>query len=247
MPVTINGTTGIAGVDGSASTPAVQGADTNTGMFFPAADTIAWTTGGTERMRVDSSGNLLVAQTSQGTTEKFGVSQSSATASTARFYASSTSYANDIVQISCARSGATTEYNAMTVFDNTTTLKMLIRANGNLLNSNNSYGSLSDVKLKENVVDATPKLEKLTQVRVVNYNLIGETQKQIGVIAQELEQIFPGMVEETPDRDEEGNDLGTTTKSVKYSVFVPMLIKAVQELTAKLDAAEARIAALEAK
>lgn len=58
MPVTINGTTGIAGVDGSASTPAVQGSDTNTGEFFPAADTIAWTTGGSERMRVDSSGNV---------------------------------------------------------------------------------------------------------------------------------------------------------------------------------------------
>ncbi len=42
MAVTINGTTGIAGVDGSASTPAVQGADTNTGVFFPAADTIAF-------------------------------------------------------------------------------------------------------------------------------------------------------------------------------------------------------------
>ena len=58
MTVTINGTTGIAGVDGSAGTPAVQGGDTNTGMFFPAADTAAIATGGTERMRLDSSGNL---------------------------------------------------------------------------------------------------------------------------------------------------------------------------------------------
>ncbi len=38
MSVIINGTTGISGVDGSASTPAVQGADTNTGVFFTAAD-----------------------------------------------------------------------------------------------------------------------------------------------------------------------------------------------------------------
>ena len=58
MTVTINGTTGIAGVDGSAGTPAIQGGDTNTGMFFPAADTAAIATGGTERMRLDSSGNL---------------------------------------------------------------------------------------------------------------------------------------------------------------------------------------------
>jgi hypothetical protein len=58
MTITINGTTGIAGVDGSASTPAVQGADTNTGIFFPAADTIAFAEGGTEVMRLDSSANL---------------------------------------------------------------------------------------------------------------------------------------------------------------------------------------------
>ena len=57
MTVTINGTTGIAGTNGSAGTPAVQGEDTNTGIFFPAADTVAVATGGAERLRVNSSGN----------------------------------------------------------------------------------------------------------------------------------------------------------------------------------------------
>jgi uncharacterized secreted protein with C-terminal beta-propeller domain len=122
---------------------------------------------------------------------------------------------------------------------------LYVRDSGNVENVNNSYGAISDIKLKENITDATPKLDKLNQVRVVNYNLIGEEQKQIGVIAQELEQIFPGMVEETADRDTEGNDLGTTTKSVKYSVFVPMLIKALQEQQTTIEALEARITALE--
>ena len=58
MAVTINGTSGISGVDGSVGTPAVQGTDGNTGMFFPAADTIAFAEGGAEVMRIDSSSNL---------------------------------------------------------------------------------------------------------------------------------------------------------------------------------------------
>lgn len=119
-----------------------------------------------------------------------------------------------------------------------------VLTSGNVLNSNNSYGGISDIRLKENIIDATPKLEKLTQVRVVNYNIKGETHKQLGVIAQELEQIFPGMVEEMPARDADGNELGEKHKSVKYSVFVPMLIKAIQELKAELDATKAEIAAL---
>jgi hypothetical protein len=229
--------------------------------------------------------------------------------------------------------------------------QLYIYGNGNVVNRNNSYGAISDAKLKENVVDASPKLEDLMQVKVRNYNLIGDDKKQLGVVAQELEEVFPSMIDESPDyeerqvevRDEEGNivykteqvlvseaveavyeevvhpaeeavyeevihpaedalydaegnvvvpakeewiesvlvseakeewieqvlvspaveavyetitldepemtterfDLGTVTKSVKYSVFVPMLIKAMQEQQEIIDGLKARIEALE--
>lgn len=59
MTVTINGSTGISGVDGSAATPALQGGDTNTGIVF-GTDTVGVSTGGVQRTTVDSSGRLLV-------------------------------------------------------------------------------------------------------------------------------------------------------------------------------------------
>lgn len=58
MPITISGSTGIAGVDGSVSTPAVQGTDTNTGVYYPAADQVAIATGGVQRLLVDATGTV---------------------------------------------------------------------------------------------------------------------------------------------------------------------------------------------
>jgi hypothetical protein len=142
--------------------------------------------------------------------------------------------------------------------------RLIIYESGNVQNYNNSYGSLSDIKVKENITDASPKLNDLLKVRIVNYNKIGDKTKQIGVIAQELEQIFPSMIEEIQDTidvevektdengitllDNNGNPilenkievLETTTKSVKYSVFVPMLIKSIQELEARVKELEAK-------
>ena len=120
--------------------------------------------------------------------------------------------------------------------------------NGDVVNANNSYGLLSDIKLKENIIDTTPKLNKLMQVRIVNYNLkesLGyEPIKQLGVIAQELEEIFPGLVENTSDRNEKGKELKTSTKSVKMSIFVPILIKAVQEQQAQIEELKLQVATL---
>ena len=58
MSLILSGTDGLSDVDGSAATPAIRGTDTNTGIFFPAADTIAFAEGGAEAMRIDSGGNL---------------------------------------------------------------------------------------------------------------------------------------------------------------------------------------------
>jgi hypothetical protein len=56
MALILSGTDGLSDVDGSAATPAIRGTDANTGMFFPAADTVAAAVGGAEGMRLTSTG-----------------------------------------------------------------------------------------------------------------------------------------------------------------------------------------------
>jgi hypothetical protein len=62
-----------------------------------------------------------------------------------------------------------------------------IYANGNVVNTNNSYGAISDIKLKENIVDASSQWDDLKDLRVVNYNFKeGQTHTQIGLSPKKL-------------------------------------------------------------
>jgi len=111
-----------------------------------------------------------------------------------------------------------------------------VYADGDVLNRNNSYGQISDIALKENIADATPKLADVNALRVVNFDWKGDkdSRRQIGVIAQEAELVFPGLVSEHTNED------GKTHKNFKYSVLVPILVKAIQELAAEVEALKAK-------
>jgi hypothetical protein len=118
-----------------------------------------------------------------------------------------------------------------------------VATNGNVTNTNNSYGAISDAKLKENIVDASSQWDDLKALQVRNYNFKeGQIHTQIGLIAQEVELVSPGLVTESPDRDEDGNDLGTVTKSVNYSVLYMKAVKALQEAIAKIETLEGMVA-----
>ena len=64
MSLILDGTSGLSDVDGTAAAPAIRGTDTNTGIFFPAADTIAFSEGGVEAARIDASGNVGIGTSS---------------------------------------------------------------------------------------------------------------------------------------------------------------------------------------
>jgi hypothetical protein len=120
-------------------------------------------------------------------------------------------------------------------------------ANGDITNINNSYGGWSDIRLKENIVNTGPKLQDLLKVRIVNYNLKGlaSSNKHIGVIAQELETIFPSLVSENEPTPEDISAGKTESyKSVNYSCFTLMLIKALQEEQEIINNLETKITTL---
>ena len=126
------------------------------------------------------------------------------------------------------------------------TVSFIVYTNGNVQNTNNSYGAISDVKLKENIVDAGSQWNDLRALQVRKYNLKeGQTHTQIGLVAQEAELVSPGLVYETPDRDEDGNETGEVTKGVNYSVLYMKAVKALQEAMERIETLEAKVAALE--
>jgi hypothetical protein len=177
----------------------------------------------TERMRIRSNGQMRTVSESDG---QLSFVTAAAGTSIAAFYSGYGSTAGDPF---------------------TGTVSCFIWSNGNIQNTNNSYTAISDIKLKENVVDAGSQWADLKALRVRNYNLKeGQTHKQIGLVAQEVELISPGLVGESPDRDEDGNDLGTVTKSVNYSVLYMKAVKALQEAMERIETLEAKVAALEA-
>ena len=113
-----------------------------------------------------------------------------------------------------------------------------IDACGNVTNYSNVYGTISDSRLKENIVTSSPKLEDMLKVRVVNYNLKGSDKtKYIGVLAQELEELFPELVTD--------DSTGERFKSVNYSSLTILLIKAFQEQQVLINNLNATLEELE--
>jgi hypothetical protein len=123
-----------------------------------------------------------------------------------------------------------------------------VQGDGNVYNSNNSYGSISDIKLKENIMDAASQWDDIKAIKVRKYSFISDNldaPNQLGVIAQEVEEAgMGGLVSTTPDIDENKNLTGSDTKEVKYSILYMKAIKALQEAMSRIETLETQVSDL---
>jgi len=118
--------------------------------------------------------------------------------------------------------------------------RFVVEGDGDTFNQNGSYGQISDISLKENIVDANSQWSDIKNLKVRNFNFKESTGRpvhtQIGLVAQELETVCPKLVKES----EEG------LKFVSHSVLYMKAVKALQEAMTRIETLETEVAALKA-
>jgi len=96
-----------------------------------------------------------------------------------------------------------------------------------------AFGSTSDINLKENIEVIPNALDKVAQIRGVTFNYKDTPkEKMTGLIAQEVEEILPGVVYHVE------NDNKTKFKALRYGNVVGLLVEAIKELQTKVDELE---------
>ena len=177
--------------------------------------------GASERARIDSSGNLLVGTTN---TDPAG---NNVTGAAIRSGAAC-SIQNGSTTALALGSSANNTY--LQVFRNAGTLAGYISVP---TASTTTYNSVSDQRLKENIVDAPSALSSINAVKVRSFDWKSDgLHVDYGWIAQELLEVAPEAVSASDDPDQ--------MMGVDFGRLTPRLVKAIQELTARLEALEAK-------
>jgi hypothetical protein len=218
-----------------------------------------------ERMRIDSSGNVLIGTTTAGLklTVQAGVTIVSGDQSTCRLVLQNTTSPGRTFSLVAGTVGVGND--DFTIYDNTASAtRVTLKANGEFIigTADNgdynlqcngtgvwgagAYVNGSDARIKEDIAPIESGLDVVKKLNPVTYRYKEEWSKdqstQTGFIAQELLTALSGQVYVDGVVQQGGEYM-----SVAYQNIIPILTKAIQELNAKVEAQAVRIAELESK
>jgi hypothetical protein len=192
-------------------------------LYATGAVPMSFSTNGTERARIDSSGRLLVNTTSALGSSKLVVEADTTTANP--------------MTVSNSRSSAATDYSI--IFYRNASIVGSVQTSL----SATSYVTSSDYRLKENIAPMTGALDKVAQLKPCTYNWKLDGEASQGFIAHELQAVVPECV--TGEKDAVDADGNPKYQGIDTSFLVATLTAAIQELKAIVDAQAQRITALE--
>nr|BAR35099.1 hypothetical protein [uncultured Mediterranean phage uvMED] len=231
----ITGTGQIQLASGSASAPTIRFANSsNTGIYSDGAGIFNISTGGTERLEINASGEIGIA----------GAPVSGKKLNVGGVLAGTTFQMGSYNTIT----GAGANYNAgltFTSFSSASTPYKMIefkllngtsRGNISIGFYSTYYNTSSDYRLKENLQDVHDATAKVLSLKPCSFNWIGADHRVDGFLAHELAEVIPDAVTGVKDGvDDDGNP---EYQSIDQSKLVPLLVKTIQELEARITALE---------
>jgi hypothetical protein len=198
-------------------------------LYSNISDFMGFTTNNAERMRIDSSGSLLINTTSNialsGRTVPLQILQNNNSQEAITIKANSSTYTFSSINFVNA-SSSQVGFIYMSA-------------------SATQFSTSSDYRLKENIVPMTGALDKVALLKPVTYKWKIDGSNGQGFIAHELQEIVPDCV--TGEKDAVDADGNPKYQGVDTSFLVATLTAAIQEMKAIIDAQSARIDALENK
>jgi hypothetical protein len=201
---------------------------TGTGTYLP----MTFYTNGSERVRIDTSGNVLVGTSStlpvNLASGKFQVLQTSTSGHGASFKTNATSGFAAAAFSRNGNNGSVCEFG----YDTSTTVGSI-----SVTSTATTYNTSSDYRLKENIAPMTGALGKVAALKPVTYKWKSDGSDGEGFIAHELAEVCPHAVTGEKDAvDEDGNPV---YQGIDTSFLVATLTAAIQELKAEFDAYKA--------